>query len=102
VRMPFPALDWPEVIAGCFTVAGAAFAFHLKARSARKERESVERKQEFHDAFILALNNGAGVLVTKIVKSAIADALDNHQVKCPLRPLVESLDDRMTTQERRQ
>ena len=93
-------LDWPEIVAGAFTIFGAAFAFHKKAAAVRKEAERQQRKEDFHAAFVLSLNNGAGKIVGDIVERAVLRAIQEHQIQCPIRPMVESLDERMVTLER--
>ena len=100
MRIMLPGLDWVEAIAGLFTVAGAAVAFHFKARAARRERERDQRKEDFHDAFVLSLNNGAGKIVSGIVERAVIKAIQEHQIQCPMRPLVESMNGRVLTLER--
>ena len=94
-------VDWGEAVGAALTVAGAALAFHSKWNRTRKEAAKEERKQEFHDAFVLALNNGAGEIVSGIVERAIARALDGHTLACPVRPLVDQMEERVLTLERR-
>jgi hypothetical protein len=92
VTIPSFSFSLLDAMGVLVSIVAGALAFRKYAKTSRKS--------EIHDGLILALNNGGGDVVAKIVTTSISAALDNHQIRCPIRPLVESMEERLITLER--
>ena len=80
------AEHWQLLATLAMVVAGIYGAIRLM----RKDLDD-----KIHDALLLSLSNGVGDRIRDIVRLAVTESLERHQVQCPVRDRVESMEDRM-------